>query len=338
MPGLSGSEVAMRAPLATRMMQTSAEANAEAARVLKSGGLVAFPTETVYGLGADAGNGEAIARLYAAKGRPTFNPLIAHVDGIAAARELARFDAAAERLAAEFWPGPLTLVLPEAATRPVAGLATAGLDSIAVRVPGHPVAQSILRGFGGALVAPSANRSGHVSPTTAEHVLADLGGWIDLIVDGRDTPVGIESTIVACLEAPTLLRPGAVPREAIERVLQQKLREAPDAGAAGNALRAPGMLKSHYAPRTPLRLDVGRVEPGEALLAFGPSLAPGAERAMKVLNLSARGDLVQAAANLFLYLRALDAAGASAIAAMPIPGDGLGEAINDRLRRGAAPR
>jgi L-threonylcarbamoyladenylate synthase len=337
MQGLSGSEVAVTALLTTRVLQANAAAIAEAARVLKAGGLVAFPTETVYGLGADAGNGEAVARLYAAKGRPTFNPLIAHVDGLAAARELARFDAAAERFAAEFWPGPLTLVLPKATTCPVAALATAGLDSIAVRVPHHPVARRILRGFAGALVAPSANRSGHVSPTTAEHVLADLGGRIDLIVDGGDTPVGIESTIIACLDAPTLLRPGAVPRAAIERVTQQELREA-DAGPAGNAPRAPGMLKSHYAPRTPLRLDASRVEPGEALLAFGPALAAGAERAAKVLNLSARGDLIQAAANLFLYLRALDAVGASAIAAMPIPDDGLGEAINDRLRRAAAPR
>jgi L-threonylcarbamoyladenylate synthase len=334
MPGLSGSEVAMTAPLTTRMLQATAEAIAEAARVLKSGGLVAFPTETVYGLGADAGNGEAVARLYAAKGRPTFNPLIAHVGSPAAARELARFDAAAERLAAEFWPGPLTLVLPKTAACPVAGLATAGLDSIAVRVPEHPVAQRILRRFEGALVAPSANRSGHVSPTTAEHVLADLGGRIDLIVDGGDAPVGIESTIIACLDVPTLLRPGAVPRAAIE--LQRKLRQAPDGGAALNVPRAPGMLKSHYAPRTPLRLDASSVEPGEALLAFGPALAAGAERAAKALNLSTRGDLVEAAANLFLYLRALDAVGASAIAAMPIPGDGLGEAINDRLRRAAA--
>jgi L-threonylcarbamoyladenylate synthase len=328
----------MTAPLTTRVLRANAKAIAEAARVLRAGALVAFPTETVYGLGADAGNGEAVARLYAAKGRPTFNPLIAHVDSVAAARELARFDAAAERLAAEFWPGPLTLVLPKTASCPVAGLATAGLDSIAMRVPAHQIAQSILRGFDAALVAPSANRSGHVSPTTAEHVLADLGGRIDLIVDGGDTPVGIESTIVACLDAPALLRPGAVPRAAIERVLQCKLREAADAGAAGNAPRAPGMLKSHYAPRTLLRLDIGRVEPGEALLAFGPALPAGAARAAKVLNLSARGDLVQAAGNLFSHLRALDAVGASAIAAMPIPDDGLGEAINDRLRRAAAPR
>ena len=214
----------MTAPLTTRVLRANAEAIAEAGRVLKAGGLVAFPTETVYGLGADAGNGETVARLYAAKGRPTFNPLIAHVGSLAAARELVRFDAAAERLAAEFWPGPLTLVLVKTATCPVANLATAGLDSIAVRVPEHPVAQRILRGFEGALVAPSANRSGHVSPTTAEHVLADLGGRIDLIVDGGDTPVGIESTIIACLDTPTLLRPGAVPRETIERATTKASR------------------------------------------------------------------------------------------------------------------
>jgi len=332
----------MTAPLTTRMLPAGAEAIAEAVRVLKAGGLVAFPTETVYGLGADAGNGEAIARLYAAKGRPAFNPLIAHVDGLSAARKLARFDAAAERLAAAFWPGPLTLVLSKAPGCPVAELATASLDSIAVRVPVHPVALGILRGFNGALVAPSANRSGHVSPTTPAHVLADLGGRIDLIIDGGAARAGIESTIVARLGATVLLRPGAVPRKAIEHVLQEKLQEklheAPDAGDTSGAPLAPGMLKSHYAPRTPLRLDVSRVEPGEALLAFGPALAEGVDRTTKVLNLSALSDLSTAASNLFSHLRALDASGARAIAVMPIPHEGLGEAINDRLRRAAAPR
>jgi L-threonylcarbamoyladenylate synthase len=328
----------MTAPLTTRVLRANAESIAEAVRVLKAGGLVAFPTETVYGLGADAGSGEAVARLYAAKGRPTFNPLIAHVSGPAAARKLGRFDTAAERLAEAFWPGPLTLVLPKAPGCPVAELATAGLDSIAVRVPVHPVAQNIIRGFKGALVAPSANHSGHVSPTTAAHVLADLGGRIDLIIDGGATRVGIESTIVACLGAPVLLRPGGVSRDRIEDVLQHKLREAPASGEASDAPRAPGMLASHYAPRTPLRLDIGRVEPGEALLAFGPALAEGVERTTKVLNLSALGDLRQAAANLFSHLRVLDTAGARAIAVMPIPHEGLGEAINDRLRHAAAPR
>jgi L-threonylcarbamoyladenylate synthase len=323
--------------LATRVVKGDAAGIAEAARCLAGGGLVALPTETVYGLGADARNGAAIARLYAAKGRPAFNPLIAHVADAAAARQLGRFDAAAERLAAAFWPGPLTLVLPKLERCPVADLATAGLDSIAVRVPAHPVAQAILRDFGGPVVAPSANRSGHVSPTTAGHVREDLNGRIDLIVDAGATPVGLESTIIAFIAAPTLLRPGGVPREAIERVLQVPL-EAPlaDAPSRGeDAPRAPGMLASHYAPRTPLRLDADRVAPGEALLAFGPALAQGASAAVKVLNLSAQGDPIEAAANLFSQLRALDSSGASTIAVMPIPLAGLGEAINDRLRRAA---
>jgi L-threonylcarbamoyladenylate synthase len=327
------------AQVETRVRTADAAAIAEAARRLAAGGLVAFPTETVYGLGADATDGAAIARLYAAKGRPAFNPLIAHVATAAAARKLARFDAAAARLADAFWPGPLTLVLPKAAQCPVADLATAGLDSIAVRVPAHPIAQEILHDFGGPVVAPSANRSGHVSPTTAAHVLADLGTRIDLIVDGGATPVGVESTIVACLAqpvgAPALLRPGGVPREAIERVLGQPLAAAPTPADGKNAPRAPGMLAAHYAPRTPLRLDVKAVAPGEALLAFGPQLAEGAAGAMKALNLSARGDPIEAAVNLFSHLRALDALSATAIAVMPIPDSGLGEAINDRLRRAA---
>ena len=329
--------------LATRIVVAGDAAIAEAARILAAGGLVAFPTETVYGLGADAGNGEAIARLYAAKGRPAFNPLIAHVVSAAAARKLARFDAAAERLAAAFWPGPLTLVLPKAPDCPVAALATAGLDSIAVRLPQHPVAQALLRAFGGPVVAPSANRSGHVSPTTAAHVLADLGGRIDLIVDGGATPVGLESTIVACLGQsvgkPALLRLGGVPRAAIEDVLGTALADASAVQIAPRghtAPRAPGMLASHYAPRTRLRLDVRAVGAREALLAFGPAPVEGTALAVKVLNLSARGDLIEAAANLFSHLRALDHAGAEAIAVMPIPHHGLGEAINDRLRRAAA--
>jgi L-threonylcarbamoyladenylate synthase len=323
------------AQVKTRVRTADADATAEAARRLAAGGLVAFPTETVYGLGADASDGAAVARLYAAKGRPSFNPLIAHVASAAAARKLARFDAAAVRLADAFWPGPLTLVLPRAAECPVADLATAGLDSIAVRVPAHPIAQDILRSFGGPVVAPSANRSGHISPTAAAHVLADLDGRIDLIVDGGATPVGVESTIVACLDAPALLRPGGVPRKAIERVLGQPLADASALSAAKNAPAAPGMLASHYAPRTPLRLDAKTVAPGEALLAFGPALGDGAAAAIKVLNLSARSDPIEAAANLFSHLRALDALGATAIAVMPIPGEGLGEAINDRLRRAA---
>ena len=329
----------MTAPLATRLLTGGETAIAEAARCLAAGGLVAFPTETVYGLGADATNGQAVARLYAAKGRPAFNPLIAHVADAAAAWKLARPDDDAKRLATAFWPGPLTLVLPKAAGCTVADLATAGLDSIAVRVPRHAGAQQMLRAFGKPIVAPSANRSGHVSPTTAAHVLADLRGSIDLIVDGGATPVGVESTIVACLGEPALLRPGGVPGEAIERVLGRTLhRPAVEAASANVAPLAPGMLASHYAPRTPLRLDATNVEAGEALLAFGPTLIPGANQAVSVLNLSPRGDLIEAAANLFAHLRTLDAAGAKAIAVMPVPRGSLGEVINDRLARAAAPR
>ena len=318
----------------TRLVAADRNAIAAAARLLDNGGLVAFPTETVYGLGADARNGKAVARLFAAKGRPTFNPLIAHVPDTAAARRLVRFDAAAERLAKAFWPGPLTLVLPRQPECPVSELATAGLDSIAVRVPDHPVARDILAAFGRPIVAPSANRSGHVSPTTAQHVLTDLRGRIDLIVDGGPTPVGVESTIIACLGEPMLLRPGGLSRADIERVLGQRLTEAPaPEESEGEAPLAPGQLASHYAPRTPLRLEAASVRDNEALLAFGAALP-----AAKVLNLSPSGDLIEAAANLFSHLRALDAAGAAAIAVMPIPHEGLGEAINDRLKRAAAPR
>jgi L-threonylcarbamoyladenylate synthase len=324
--------------IATRVIAAGSSAVSEAAHCLMDGGLVAFPTETVYGLGADATNGTAVARLYAAKGRPTFNPLIAHVSDVATARRFAAFDAAAERLAAAFWPGPLTLVLRKRAACPVAELATAGLDSIAVRVPGHQVARDIIQRFGRPLVAPSANRSGHVSPTTAAHVQADLGGRIDLIIDGGPAPVGVESTIVALLDRPLLLRPGGLPRDEIVRVLQSDLDDVPTRGLDPEALIAPGMMASHYAPRAKLRLNVGRVQSGEALLAFGPHLPVGAEQAERVLNLSPGGDLVEAAANLFSDLRTLDAAGVTSIAVMPVPRDGLGEAINDRLVRAAAPR
>jgi L-threonylcarbamoyladenylate synthase len=325
----------MTAELTTRVIAADGDAVAEAARCLAAGGLVAFPTETVYGLGADATDGKAVARLYAAKGRPSFNPLIAHVADVAAARALATFDGTAERLAAAFWPGPLTLVLRQRADCPVAELATAGLDSIAVRVPDHPVARGILCALRRPVVAPSANRSGHVSPTTAAHVLTDLRGRVDLILDGGPTSVGIESTIVACLDRPILLRPGGAPRHAIERALGAALADAPE---QPDAPLAPGMLASHYAPRTKLRLDAERVRPGEVLLAFGPDRLAGAERVSHILNLSPDGDLVEAAANLFSHLRALDAHRGTAIAVMKIPHDGLGEAINDRLARAAAPR
>jgi len=327
----------MTVEIATRTMHADAKAIAEAARILRAGGLVAFPTETVYGLGADGTNAAAVARLYAAKGRPKFNPLIVHVADPAMAQGLAKFDAAASTLAAAFWPGPLTLVLPKTDDCPVAEIATAGLDTIAVRVPDHPVAHALIEAAGRPLVAPSANRSGHVSPTAAAHVAADLGRRIDLILDAGPTRVGVESTIVSCLsDDPVLLRPGGVARAAIEDVLPAPLGEPASAQAKGP--QAPGMLPSHYAPITRLRLGATRVEPHEALLAFGPTVPPGAAQAVAVLNLSPSADLVEAAANLFAHLRALDRAGARAIAAMPVPRDGLGEAINDRLARAATPR
>jgi L-threonylcarbamoyladenylate synthase len=329
----------MKVGLKTQILPAGEAAVAAAARCLGGGGLVAFPTETVYGLGADAGQAAAIARLYEAKGRPSFNPLITHVADIEAARQIARFDATATRLAEAFWPGPLTLVLPKTDRCPVAELATAGLDTVAIRVPAHPVAQSILRTFGGAVVAPSANLSGHVSPTTAAHVASDLSGRIDLIVDGGPVAVGIESTIVACFENAMLLRPGGLAREEIERVLGHALRRLPEDAVKDNAQPlAPGMLASHYAPRTPVRLNAREVTAGEALLAFGPHPIAGIDKTLAVMNLSTRGDLNEAAANLFGYLRLLDAKGARAIAVMSVPHHGLGEAINDRLRRAAMGR
>ncbi|CAN0254361.1 unnamed protein product [Phaeothamnion confervicola] len=323
----------MSAEPGTRVLKADPASIAAAAAALRQGALVAFPTETVYGLGADACHGEAIARLYAAKGRPAFNPLIAHVADLDAARRLAVFDAEAEKLAAAFWPGPLTLVLPKRPDCPVAALALAGLDSIAIRVPSHPVAQALLAAFRGPVVAPSANRSGHVSPTSAAHVLADMRGRIELILDAGNCEVGVESTIVAMLGAPTLLRPGGLPREEIERVLGHALA-SPSTDEADDAPLAPGMLASHYAPKARVRLDASAPRPGEALLAFGE--APKFDGT--TLNLSPRGDLIEAAANLFSHLRALDASGATAIAVMPVPHQGLGDAINDRLARAAAPK
>ncbi|QWG22339.1 threonylcarbamoyl-AMP synthase [Bradyrhizobium sediminis] len=329
----------MNVALKTRILPAGEAAVAAAASCLAEGGLVAFPTETVYGLGADAANPAAIARLYQAKGRPAFNPLIAHVGDLAAARRIARFDTTATLLAEAFWPGPLTLVLPKAADCPVADLATAGLETVAIRVPAHPVALAILRAFGGPVVAPSANLSGHVSPTTSAHVQGDLTGRIDLIVDGGAVAVGVESTIVGCFEQPMLLRPGGLPRAEIERVLGRALAQPPaDPDADSGQPLAPGMLASHYAPRTKVRLNADRVEPGEALLAFGPAAVPGSDGAAAIMNLSPRSNVDEAAANLFGYLRALDTKGARAIAVTPIPNHGLGEAINDRLRRAAVGR
>ena len=321
----------MTAEPATRVLRADPAAIEAAACCLTAGGLVAFPTETVYGLGAAAGNGAAIARLYAAKGRPRFNPLIAHVADVTAARRCGRFDSAAEQLAAAFWPGPLTLVLPKQADCGVAHLALAGLDSVAVRVPAHRVALALLAACKEPVVAPSANRSGHVSPTSAVHVLADLRGRIDMVLDGGNCPIGVESTVVACVGAPRLLRPGGLPRDEIERVIGRALDIAP---TADEKPLAPGMLSSHYAPKARLRLNASEAEPGEALLAFGAAPASDA----LTLNLSPRGDLIEAATNLFSHLRELDASGAKTVAVMRVPRKGLGEAINDRLARAAAPR
>src|SRR4051812_8568439 len=304
--------------------------------MLRRGGLVAFPTETVYGLGADATAAEAVARIYAAKARPRFNPLIAHVADLEAASAQGLFDLTATVLARAFWPGPLTLVVPVSPGCTISDLARAGLDSVALRVPAHPLARDLLRRLGRPVAAPSANRSGRVSPTTAEHVLADLDGAIDAVLDGGPTQVGLESTIVACLDPlPRLLRPGGVPSELIEATLGLELARA---DPESESPRAPGMLAAHYAPRARVRLNAQTIEPGEAALLFGPIPPAGLEDAMEALNLSQSGDLTEAATRLFAHLHALDASGAATIAAAPIPGSGLGEAINDRLRRAAAGR
>ena len=307
------------------------EAIAQAALELRAGQLVAFPTETVYGLGADATNGRAIAAVFEAKGRPRFNPLIVHVARPEAAAELGELTDAGRKLAEAFWPGPLTLVLPKRPDCPVAELATAGLDTIAVRVPAHPVAQALLRAAHRPIAAPSANRSGHVSPTTAAHVEADLGERVAMILDGGATPFGLESTVVDVTgKVAIVLRLGAVPRQAIAEALGRPVAVA---GGDPATPASPGMLARHYAPAARLRLAARDVHPGEALLAFGPPLPHRGA----MVNLSPSGDLVEAAANLFAALRTLDAYGAKAIAAMPIPDQGLGEAINDRLRRAARP-
>ena len=317
----------------TRLAKASPEATASAAVCLRAGGLVAMPTETVYGLAADATADAAVASIYAAKERPAINPLIAHVLDIAAAREQAVFSAEAETLARAFWPGPLTLVLPVASSSRVSLLARAGLDTVAVRSPSHEIARALIEAAGIPLAAPSANRSGRVSPTTAAHVAADLDGRVDWILDGGPCRYGLESTIVACLSSsPQLLRPGAITREAIESALGSPIDPMSVSPRAPNA---PGQLPSHYAPRAELRLEAASASSDEAVLDFGGSLkgATGAR-----LDLSPSGDLIEAASHLFSYLRALDAAGATRIAVAPIPGHGLGAAINDRLCRAAAPR
>jgi L-threonylcarbamoyladenylate synthase len=298
---------------------------AAAVRALAAGELVILPTETVYGLAADAANPAAVARLYEAKGRPRFNPLIAHVEGLGMAGRVARLDARARRLAQAFWPGPLTLVAPLADAALVCDLARAGLDTVAVRAPAHPLAQAVLRAFGAPVVAPSANRSGRPSPTTFADAVAETGAAAAVALDGGPCRVGLESTVVALLDGPPrLLRPGAVTRAEIEALI------GPLAEAEADAARSPGRLARHYAPDSPLRLDADGPRPAEAFLAFGP--APEGPR---VFNLSPAGDLREAAANLFAMLRAADATRPAAIAVARIPEGGLGEAINDRLRRAA---
>jgi L-threonylcarbamoyladenylate synthase len=305
------------------------EAIAKAAEALAEGDLVAFPTETVYGLGANALDARAVAKVFAAKERPRFNPLIVHVPGLAEAERFAVVNGMARTLAEAFWPGPLSLVLKKRPACGIADLVSAGLDTIALRAPAHPVAQALLAAAKLPIAAPSANRSGRVSPTTAAHVESELGDRPAMILDGGPCPLGIESTVVSLIgPRPGLLRPGALPREAIELVLG-----APLAAAKANHRGAsPGQLAIHYAPTTALRLDATSVSANEALLAFGRDAPKGAR---VTFNLSPGGSLEEAAAKLFGALRELDQAGAEAIAVMPIPSQGLGEAINDRLQRAA---
>jgi L-threonylcarbamoyladenylate synthase len=313
------------------VVAATSEAIAEAAGVLRAGRLVAFPTETVYGLGADATNARALAAIFEAKGRPRFNPLIAHVPSMDAVSSLGHLTEAGHKLAAAFWPGPLTLVLAKCADCPVADLATAGLATIAVRIPAHPIGRALLEAARMPIAAPSANRSGHVSPTTAAHVDADLGDKVAMILDGGATSVGVESTVVDVTgDTVVILRLGGIAREDIARVLGCDIHVAGDQNVTPSS---PGMLARHYAPATPLRLDAGDVRDGEALLGFGNDVP---RHAGLTINLSPSGDLAEAAANLFAALRTLDAAGATTIAVTPIPAYGLGEAINDRLRRAAA--
>ena len=325
----------------TEILSATPEGLSRAAAILRSGGLVALPTETVYGLGGDARNDHAVARIFEAKGRPHFNPLIVHLPDLASAEEFARLPEMARSLAAQFWPGPLTMVLP---LRPDCGLSplvTAGNDSVAIRVPAHPLARALLKEFGGPVAAPSANPSGRVSPTRAAHVIDGLSGRIEAVIDGGSCSVGVESTILS-LEPPRLLRPGGIAAEALETILKMKL----PAGGDAQKPNAPGQLASHYAPAASVALDVTRgvtcgadatakpASPGQVHVTFGRAPGPGE------LTLSASGDLTEAAANLFHILREADrlAGAAGHISFAPVPETGLGRAINDRLRRAAAPR
>jgi len=315
-----------------RIIPSSAASINQAVNLLHQGRLVAFPTETVYGLGADATNGKAVAAIYAAKQRPEINPLIIHVPASASLDGLIEWNDVARRLAQNFWPGPLTLVLPRKKTCPVSLLASAGLETLAVRVPSHPVAQQLLKSFGKPIAAPSANLSGKLSPTAPEHVAESLGDKVGLILSGEKPSVGLESTVVDCTGShPLILRPGGVTREQLAKILG-KIAEAPapsDDQKIG--LSSPGQLASHYAPHLPLRMNANAVGADEALLVFGSGTMIKGD-ALR-LNLSPTGDLAEAAANLFAMLRQLDRPHLKGIAVMPIPDEGLGVAINDRLRR-----
>jgi L-threonylcarbamoyladenylate synthase len=310
----------------------SAAAGFEEALVLLRQGLpVAVPTETVYGLAADATNGAAVAAIYEAKGRPSFNPLIVHVDSFAMAQSVGVFDADAQKLADRFWPGALTLVVPLRDNAPIHPLALAGLDTVALRMP-VGVLNKMVTALGKPLAAPSANRSGHLSPTSAEAVAASLNGRIELVLDGGATKIGVESTIVGRVAGElTLLRPGGIAAEDIEAALGQTLKRM-----HSSDILAPGMMASHYAPNAKVRLNATTVEASEALLGFGNAFVSGNSKVS--LNLSEAGDLSEAAQNLFSYLYALDASNPVCIAVAPVPMQGLGEAINDRLQRAAAPR
>lgn len=312
--------------ITTEHLSASAPDLSRAADLLARGGLVAFPTETVYGLGADAANDRAVARIFEAKGRPSFNPLIVHLADLAEVKALVKWNHLADRVAEAFWPGPLTMVLPLREDAPVSRLVTAGLDTLAVRMPAAPVAQALLRELGGAVAAPSANPSGQISPTRAAHVLQGLGGRIEAVVDGGPCAVGLESTILGLAGPPTLLRPGGVPVEALAEVLNTRVATRRET----DQISAPGQTRTHYAPRARVRLNAVDFESGEARLGFGDADCD--------LNLSAAEDLTEAAANLFEYLHRLDAGGAEVIAVSPIPHLGLGVAINDRLSRAAADR
>ncbi|MBB5722944.1 L-threonylcarbamoyladenylate synthase [Loktanella ponticola] len=312
----------------TKTLRLNADAAgiAQAVDIWQHGGLVALPTETVYGLAADARDDTAVARIYEAKGRPSFNPLIVHVPDMAAAMTYCDFNDDARMLAQAFWPGALTLVLPIKPDAGVSKLVTAGLSTLAIRVPDHALARDALTAFGGPIAAPSANPSGRISPTTADHVMAGLEGRIDAVIDGGACPVGVESTIVSCVGEPVLLRAGGVPAEALAACLGRPLLQSDDP----NTPQSPGQLASHYAPVGAVRLNATDVREGETLLGFGNVAAD--------LNLSKSGDLVEAAARLFDCLHQLDQMGAARIAVSPIPNTGLGAAINDRLQRAAAPR